>query len=66
MSLARRGGAIIPPKMPARAKDMPVPEYWNFVGKVSEVRIGARPCKRPVPKNVMRNCRSITSGIRLP
>ena len=45
---------------------MPVPEYRNFVGKVSEVRIGARPCKRPVPKNVMRNCRSITSGIRLP
>jgi hypothetical protein len=36
MSLAIGGGVIIPTRMPDRLKDIPVAEYLNFVGKLSE------------------------------
>src|SRR5438552_14669856 len=65
MSLARSGGGILPPSTAAILKQRPVPEYLNLVGKLSEVRIGARPCRSPNPKKVMRHDRSITMGMRL-
>lgn len=43
MDPASSDGAIMPPNIADRLKAMPAPEYRNFVGKLSDVRIGARP-----------------------
>jgi hypothetical protein len=47
MSPANSDGAIMPPRTPAKLKEIPVLEYLNFVGKLSLVRIGASPSNIP-------------------
>jgi hypothetical protein len=45
---------------------MPEPEYRNFVGRVSEVRIGTSPCRNLIPKRTMSHCRAATDTTCLP
>ena len=52
----KASGAIMPPITAEMLYEMPVPEYLNFVGKLSEVRIGASPCNIPTPKKVISSC----------
>jgi hypothetical protein len=59
MSPARSDGAIVGPNTAERLYEMPAPEYLNFVGKLSEVSMGMRPCRSPTPKNVIKQSRII-------
>src|SRR5215467_12346364 len=37
---------------------MPDPEYLNFVGKFSDVRMGIKPRKAPIPRRTITHCRT--------